>query len=93
MTRPALILIGILVLLGGVYAYFFWGESPEPPISASQPAGEAEQEFIELAARLDSISFDTSIFQDPRFSQLVSLETEILPETIGRSDPFAPIGR
>jgi len=92
MTRNSTILIAILVILIGAYWFFFTGKSQELPLTASAPADPAEQRFIDLAGKLNSISFDADFFNDPRFLSLQSLATPILPEVQGRLDPFAPIG-
>ena len=92
MTKQTIVLIAIMVLLGGTYWYFFMSNEPEVSLSATEPTDPAEQQFLNLASKLSSISFDTSLFSDPRFTSLIDLTTPIRPESQGRSDPFAPLG-
>ncbi|MDO8623962.1 MAG: hypothetical protein Q7R54_01275 [bacterium] len=92
MNKQTTILIAIMVLLGGVYWYFFTGNEPEVSLSATDPTDPTEQEFLNLASKLSSISFETNLFSDPRFTALVDLSTPIRPESQGRPDPFAPFG-
>lgn len=89
--NKTLIIGAVLVLvLGGAYLYFFAG-TPEAPISATAPAGAAEQQFLNLAGQLQPLSFDISIFSDPRFASLVDISVPVSPESQGRTDPFSPL--
>jgi hypothetical protein len=81
----------VVIALGSAYIYFFTGPASQPPLDASTANNAAEQQFLNLAAELQPISFDTSLFSDPRFANLVDLTVPITPEPQGRTDPFAPI--
>ncbi len=85
------LIIGIVVIaaLGGAYLYFFPSVSTTP-LTASTPSA-SEQQFLDLAGQLQPVSFDTSIFSDPRFSGLIDLTVPLTPEIQGRTDPFGPI--
>jgi hypothetical protein len=48
-------------------------------------------QFLNLSSQIGPISFDTSVFSDPRFMALTDIHTAILPESVGRNDPFASI--
>lgn len=91
--------IAILVALGGVLlvavGYMLMGQgTPEGTVTASEgPATASEAAFVTLASQLDSIAFDLSILEDPRFLSLKDIHTAITPEDSGRTDPFAPAGR
>lgn len=91
-TTTLLIALLALGLLAGGYYYFSSGSGGTTPLSASAPGSVAEEQFIALVSQLGSVSFDTSIFSDPRFIALVDLATPLAPEASGRTDPFAPIG-
>jgi hypothetical protein len=93
MTKTTIILVVVLLIGGALYWYTARDSQPEPTLSASAPLDPAEQQFIDLAGRLSAITFDTSIFSDPRLSALVNLATPITRENQGRPDPFAPLGR
>ena len=86
-----LIGIAIVLVLGWAYLQFFSGGS-DLPLTAIESSSPTEQEFLNLAARLTAISFETKIFSDPRFLSLVDLGTPITAETQGRVDPFSPLG-
>lgn len=87
-----ILIVATLIVAAGAYWYFFTGTGNEPPLSASSAVeSEAQIQFKALASQLQSISFDTSIFEDPRFKVLVDITTLVAPETLGRIDPLAPI--
>lgn len=93
MNRQNALLVALPLMLVFAYWYFFTGPSSTTPLSVSTTSSPAGQQFIELSGKLNALNFNTAIFQDPRFTALVSLETPITPENKGRVDPFAPLGR
>ncbi len=86
-----LIAAGIVIL--GVVAYFLWFRAPEATVTVESegPASQAQATFISLASQLEPVGFDTGILTDSRFTALIDIKTAILPETAGRTDPFAPL--
>jgi hypothetical protein len=83
--------VAIVVLLAGVYWYFFAGVS-----AASSPLTQSailigNPSLSSLTSRLDSVTFDTAIFSDPRFASLKDISTPVNPEPKGKKDPFAPL--
>ncbi len=89
------IVLGVLVaggLLVAVYLLFFNASSDTSAISTTgAPASAAEVTFLDLASKAGPISFDTSIFTDSRFTSLVDIHQAIVPDSPGRTDPFAPL--
>lgn len=91
--------IGLVVALGVLILLFVGymmlrGKAPEAGVTvADGQVGESEATFVILASQLDTIVFDTSLFDDPRFKALQDIHTAILVEDLKRPDPFAPIGR
>lgn len=91
-SNPKALIIGSLVAVAFIYWYFFTGASTEQlPLTEIGIENRAQTKFQELVGELTPISFDTSIFADPRFNALVDLTTPVSPEASGRLDPFAPI--
>ncbi len=91
-TNTILIAIATLILLGGGYWFFSSaGTGNEPPLTAGAAVNSAQMKFQTLVNELQPISFDTSIFSNPRFNSLVDIATPVTPEPAGRLDPFAPI--
>lgn len=90
-SNTVLIIISALIVAAGAYWYFFTGTGNEVPLTADATPNVAQSQFEALVSELGPISFDTRIFEEPRFMALVDLSTPIAPETSGRLDPFAAI--
>ncbi|MFA5942202.1 MAG: hypothetical protein WC798_00810 [Candidatus Paceibacterota bacterium] len=84
-------IIALFVIAAGVYWYFFSGTDEQLPLTIGEPESQVQTKFQALASELQPISFDTSIFSDPRFNALVDFTTPVSPEATGRLDPFAPV--
>jgi hypothetical protein len=96
MTRNSIILlVSIIVVAGGLlYYFFFFNTSTDSALlTDTTMASDAELSFITLVGKLDSITFDTSLLSDPRFTARQDIRTAVVPEQTGRKDPFAPIGK
>ena len=91
-SNTTLIVIGALIVAAGAYWYFFTGTGNEIPLTSLDASTNQEQtQFQALVNELQPISFNTDILSDPRFNVLVDLRTPVIPESVGRLDPFAPI--
>jgi len=91
MKSNTILILATLIVAAGAYWYFFTGTGNEPPLTTEVTESQAQLQFQILVGQLQPISFNTSIFSDPRFLALVDLTTPITPETAGRPDPFAPV--
>lgn len=94
MTRNTIILgiLGLLILGAAGYLLFGKGSTTDGVSATAGPTSAVEQTFINLTAQLSPVSFNTSILTDARFNALQDLKTAVIPETTGRTDPFAPLG-
>jgi hypothetical protein len=92
-SRNTIILIVAIFVLVGVAGYmlFFKESSDSSVIPVDGPASSAEFTFITLASQIGTITFDTSILSDSRFTMLQDIRTAVIPESAGKRDPFAPI--
>lgn len=91
-SNTIIILVLTLLLGGGVYWYISSKDAvPEPALSTGASVNTAQVRFQTLLNQLTPITFDTSIFSDPRFNSLVDITTPVTPEPAGRPDPFAPV--
>lgn len=98
MNQKTIIALIVVIIGIAIPGYFLLTSSPKVEtssqvVSSSDITNDAEAQFVTLSAQLVPLSFDTSILTDPRFTSLVDLHTIVLPEAIGRRDPFAPLGR
>jgi hypothetical protein len=94
-----LVALGIVVLLvGGVFYGLMRDSTPEPLLTneivatGSPTSDSADQQLVESLLTLRAVSLSGTIFQDPAFRSLKDSGTGIVPEPIGRQNPFAPIG-
>lgn len=85
------IIIATIVLGIGAYWLLFVNTGNNPPLTTSATASADQAKFESLVSEIRPISFNTGVFNDPRFQSLVDLTTSITPEPIGRPDPFAPL--
>jgi|SRR6185295_11437407 len=85
----------VLVVAFFIYSYFFTGAPAEQVLSSTESATSTEsvdQDLIGLLLKLRSITLNDSIFTDPAFQSLQDFGKELVPEPVGRANPFAPLG-
>ena len=91
-------IIGLLLLVGlfFVYANFIKGTDNDPLLTSEQVAGvdgsAAGEEIIAILNELKRIRLDTSLFENEKFNSLVDRRVDIESESVGRNNPFDPIG-
>jgi hypothetical protein len=89
--------ITIIVIIGAgffVYTTFFKSENSGGALVAENvnPTQTAvEQELLSLLLELRSIQLDISLFGDPEFQSLSDFSQELVPEPVGRPNPFVPL--
>ncbi|MDO8620027.1 MAG: hypothetical protein Q7R64_01610 [bacterium] len=87
----------VLVSLAGALFYFLSSPSPAPEgpitvLSTSPLDATLGRDLLSALATLKSTKLDTSVFSDPVFLSLKDFSVEILPQPIGRRNPFAVFG-
>jgi hypothetical protein len=87
------IVIGFVLLTAAGYFLFVQPATGTVAVETSAPTSPEETTFVNLAAQLEPLGFDTAILSDPRFTALIDLHTAIIPEPVGRRDPFAAPGK
>jgi len=90
-NSPIPFIVAVLIAIAGIYWYVSTGTGNQTPLSVGGSENKAQTKFQMLVGELAPISFNTSIFSDPRLNALVDLTTAIAPESIGRLDPFAVV--
>lgn len=88
------ILAGVFIVIAFfAYSYFFAG-APQQPLTVTTVTSDAavDQDLIALLTTLKSIRLDTAIFSDPAFQSLQDFSQALVPEPVGRPNPFAPLG-
>ena len=86
------LVIGAVVLIGAVYMLFF-STKPQEGLTGDVPTSAEEAVFVNLTNQLEPLKFETGILRDLRFTALVDIHTDVLPEGSFRRDPFAPLSK
>ena len=92
-----LLFIGIIVVLAAVFWYGLSSSSTPAPIlttdtvSGSPSLESSDQELVTTLLALRAVTLSGTIFQDPAFTSLSDFSTAIVPEPVGRDNPFAPL--
>lgn len=94
--REHKMIVSVVALLVALFAWYgFSGSKGEAPLLAAQgPAAvstAAERNLVETLIALRAITLSGTIFSDPAFLSLQDFGTQIVPEPMGRRDPFAPL--
>ena len=89
----------IVVVVALLLAIFVWiGLSSGNPSSDSLLTTEVvnnegpDKDLIATLLALRAVKLDASLFSDPAFVSLKDFSTQIIPEPVGRPNPFAPLG-
>lgn len=73
--------------------YVFFIQDPTPTatsVSTSQAAIEA-QDFLSRLRQLESVRIEGTIFTDTRFRSLTDFRQPLVPEPVGRTNPFTRV--
>jgi hypothetical protein len=87
------ILIVLVVIIVGFAWFGLADQQPTTSLLANESRGDnsvAEQEILRLLLDMRSIRLDSSIFENPAFGSLRDFGRDIVPEPVGRTNPFAP---
>ena len=90
LTRNALVVVIAGVLIAGGIWYTFSGGSETETLVTESAGGTAESEVVDTLLALRAVSLSGTIFSDPAFKTLRDFGTQIVPEPIGRPNPFGP---
>lgn len=96
MLKHNKIVIIVLALLVGTGAWYgLSGNSGTGSLLVTEdfttPAGESDKDLVATLLQLRSVSLEGTIFSDPSFQSLQDFGSQIIPEPVGRPNPFAPL--
>ena len=86
------IVLGALVVIGVWWA--FSQDAPSDSLITTEvtPGTSAtDKSLVDTLLQLRAVSLNGTIFSDPAFVSLQDFGTQIVPEPVGRPNPFAPI--
>lgn len=87
-----LVALAVLVAIGVWFG--LTSATPSDSLLSTETVSEGgpEQELVSTLLALRSVKLDGAIFTDPAFMSLKDFSTQIVPEPVGRPNPFAPVG-
>lgn len=87
------VLVVVIVTLAFIAYSFFAGRQSDQVLTTTDASqvSAPDQDLIALLLELKSISLDNSIFSNPAFTSLQDFSQELVPEPVGRTNPFEPL--
>jgi hypothetical protein len=84
--KKHMMMVGVLVvvLVGGVWYGMSGGGTAQEPLLTTETVGDGSPS--------ENVA-DRDLVDDPAFKTLQDFGTNIIPEPVGRPNPFAPLGR
>ena len=82
--------IGLVVLLVGFVMYREFASEPESNaiITSTNEEAGPERDFLPILLQIQSVNFDERLFTDAVFRALVDFSQPIVPEPVGKPNPF-----
>lgn len=89
-----MILILAGVVLAGVVWYSFMRDKSTQLLQTQDltVSTGADSDVVNVLLQLRAVSLSGTIFTDPAFQSLQDFGSQIVPEPVGRQNPFAPLG-
>ena len=101
--KKIIIIVVVIALAFGVYAYFFVGDTAgnssgvtKQAVTTSSQSATAGldgpgKEFVVQLLAIQNIKFNLQLFSDSVFIGLQDWSRELVPQEVGRPNPFAPL--
>lgn len=92
--KPAIIILVVLTLAFAGYYFFIQNKGTDNGLFADNKYITAEmlqnaQEFMDLSNTLDTVTLDTTVFDDPRFISYRNFTLPVQEQNVGgRDNPF-----
>ncbi len=95
LSRNKIVIIGLAILVGVGAWWGLSGNSSPADLLVTEDfttsSGESDRDIVTTLLQLRSVSLEGTIFSDAAFQSLQDFGTEIIPEPVGRPNPFAPL--
>lgn len=85
--------IAIFLIVGAWYGLGSSNTSPDllETEDFTGAASASEKDLVATLLQLRTVTLEGSIFGDPAFQSLQDFGSQIIPEPVGRPNPFAPL--
>lgn len=88
-----LVILGAVVIAGGVWWGLMGGTQSDDTLTTAGLSSPTQDAVVQTLLALRAVKLDGTIFSDPAFLSLEDFSTQIVPEPVGRDNPFAPTSR
>ena len=91
--HKVLAILIVFAVLGAGWYFLSGPSAPAPTLTTTAVNGSsaADSNLVSILLTLRAVKLDATIFSDPAFISLKDFSTQIVPEPVGRPDPFAPL--
>jgi hypothetical protein len=91
LKHKLIVVVGIVALAGLVW-WGLIGTTPQAPLLDTQDtANSSDQDIVSTLLTLRAVNLNGTIFSDPVYQSLKDFGKQIVPEPVGRENPFAPL--
>lgn len=94
LSKKTILVMGLAAFVGMVGWYVLRGTPAPDTLLVTETAAapnEAERDLVATLLQLRTVTLDGTIFSDPAFQSLLDYGIDIVPEPVGRANPFAPL--
>ncbi|MBI4093621.1 hypothetical protein HY417_01535 [Candidatus Kaiserbacteria bacterium] len=82
--------LGVAVVIA-IGAWFVLSEPSQEELTTTSVNGSGvDKDLVGTLLQLRTVSLSGTVFSDPAFQSLQDFGTQIIPEPVGRPNPFAP---
>jgi hypothetical protein len=86
----------MFVLIAGYLLWTIVSKDPETAtlssVSTASDTSVGDAKVLETLINMRNLRLDDRLFNNPAFLKLINTERKIIPEPVGRRNPFSPIG-
>lgn len=101
LIKKAIILVVVVIIIAIFWNIFSGKKANNASLTVIEGDGSAlaltddtivEDTFLGTLLNISSLSLNDSVFGDPRFSSLQDFTVTLIPQPLGRTNPFLPAG-
>lgn len=95
MSRTTQIIAVLFVLIAGFTLWNMFASDTEVATLSSEIVSDTsvgDARVLDTLNNMKNLRLDGRLFETPAFQALVNTERQIVPEPVGRQNPFSPVG-
>jgi hypothetical protein len=99
LIKKAIILVVVVIIIAVFWNIFSGKKADDASLTVVEGEGSAfaltddsivEDTFLGTLLNISTLSLNDSVFGDPRFASLQDFTVTLIPQSIGRTNPFLP---